>query len=151
MSAGFRAPEFFDKERVEATATVEDLWRNAKQHRQKLLENLGPGDLDKDMALHRGTVKEYHRGTMLGPFLVQEADKLFGSLWLPARRFCIQQGTEVVDGKLVPKFRQIDDYSEYGHNAAASLEEKIAIDDTDSTIGLVRVWAKALSGDTIRI
>eukprot|EP00972_Heterocapsa_arctica_P006113 900103-Heterocapsa_arctica.AAC.1 len=51
--------------------------------------------------------------------------------WLPARRFCIRQGTkEKIDPEsgratLVPRYRLIDDYSEVGHNSAAIVLESI--------------------------
>ena len=52
----------FEKKEVPASKSVEDLWKSAKLSRVKLLQSLSPGDADMDLALLRGTVKEYRPG-----------------------------------------------------------------------------------------
>ena len=137
----------FKPQQPSPSLTVDELLKEAKSRRASLMSSLRPGDPVFDQAILEGTRKEFARGTMRGPFSEEEALKKFGPLFLPARRFCIQQGFEESlnsEGVTVevPKFRLIDDFSESGHNSAASISETIPVDGTDSVVGLIRCWGK---------
>ena len=78
---------------------------------------------------------------MRGPFTEQQVSDMVGLLWLPARRFVIQQGYNA-NG---PIYLAIDDYSEYGHNDAAAIREKIHTDGTDVNANHIKSWARAVN------
>ena len=129
---------------------LESLMRDARGLRARLLRSVGPsGDSSIDEAIWQGSMKEVEQGTMLGPLSLEEAEVRFGPLFLPARRFCIVQGTREVllpDGSagVEPKYRLIDDFSEVGHNAAANIRENIVVDDVDFIVVAARRLGAAL-------
>ena len=129
---------------------VEQLWRESKSSRRKMLDSLRPGDPEFDQAILKGSQKEFFKGTMGDPYSEQEAISRFGPLFLPARRFCIQQGVEVTTSPTgevseTPKFRLVDDFSEYGHNQVACVHETISTDGVDSIAGVCKSWFRAFS------
>ena len=140
-----------------AELSIPDLWRSARGRRAQLFASIRPAHRELDEALLAGTRAEFQAGTMRGPYTIQEAEARWGAgTWLPARRFCISQGTKLValeDGSFVEKqkFRQIDDYSEVGHNSAAHLRETIVTDGVDSTVGVVKAWARAAAAQDGRV
>lgn len=91
-------------------------------------------EVDKDLA--ECTKVEVNDGHLLGPFTEEEMNFRMGSkAWLPARRFPIEQ-----NGKLRP----IDDFSEFGHNAAFGSEEKVSLKNIDSIVTVSRAWLESV-------
>ena len=65
---------------------------------------------------------EIEERTMKGPYSWDRAGALFVPPFLPARGLCVQQGEKIcADCTAQPTYRQIDDYSELGHNGCADL------------------------------
>ena len=92
---------------------------------------------------------------MVGPYPKGTLDLMFDGLWVPSRRFAIQQGFEPSEADdlleslapselpwtpdppaadAVPKHRNIDDLTDPGINDAAACHEKIDIQGVDTTL-----------------
>jgi hypothetical protein len=141
----------FREQKPKDSRSVDWLLRSAGEWRAKLQSSITSVSKEIDAATLRGTQKEFDRNTMRGPLEIDEVTREVGPLWVPARRFTIQQGFETDSGEddegkpnRKPKYRQIDDYSEPGHNATAIIHEKIDTRGVDSTIGMAQLWGRAL-------
>ena len=78
---------------------------------------------EHEAELYDITVKEAEeKGWLQGPMEFAEVCNLFGSQWLPVRRFCVEQR-----GKLRP----IDDFCENRLNQAFSSVDKISLKTMD--------------------
>ena len=112
MFGKFPATGVFPEKEVEATNNVEKLMRASRWSRRALLGSMRPsGDDELDKAIYKKTQEELEWGMLNGPFTEEQLTAKLGPLWVPARRFGILQGD----------YRQIDDYSEYGHNATSEI------------------------------
>ena len=139
----------FLKQAPKATLTVPELMKSCKTMRAKLVASIGPSDSTLDLATLKNTNKELQDGTMLGPYSLGEVERLVGPLFLPARRFTIQQGEKPNEaGVMMPAYRCIDDYSEVGHNSAAVIREKIDVQGSDVSIANARGWLTAVDWKT---
>lgn len=135
MFGKFPATGVFPEKEVEATNNVEKLMRASRWSRRALLGSMRPsGDDELDKAIYKKTQEELEWGMLNGPFTEEQLTAKLGPLWVPARRFGILQGD----------YRQIDDYSEYGHNATSETSETIDAGGLDWAVGIAKVWAQAL-------
>ncbi len=107
MFGEFPVTDVFPKKEVKATSSIEKLMRSSKWSRRALLGSMRPsGDEELDKAIYEKTLEELEWGMLKGAFTESELTEKLGPLWVPARRFGIHQGD----------YKQIEDYSEYGHN-----------------------------------
>ena len=126
----------FPLRRREASRSIEDLWRSSRSAREHILRSVvASTDAQLDRAVYNETIAEIARGWLVGPIEVQDLDSEF-PLWLPARRFGLQQGS---------KIRVIDDYSECGQNSAVSAEETIDPSDLDAVAVSARLHMLAFA------
>ena len=65
-------------------------------------------------------------------------ERLSSKVWIPARRFPLEQGD---------KIRPIDDFSEFGINSAFGSEERVSLKSLDSVVAVVRAWQESVIGD----
>ena len=150
MASGFpllgniEATGVFPPKTSDASATIEDLWRNSRSLQNLAISAMGPSSDPKlDEAVSEATQEEVGKGWLLGPFTREELSAKHG-LWVPVRRFGIWQG----GGS-----RVIDDYSEYGQNNCTSTVEKIDVGGVDVVASLARgVLAAVVSEErTVRV
>ena len=119
--------------------SLQDLMKTSKWARRSLISRVGPGsDPEADTLMWKTALEEKDAGWLLGPFDEAEMDHRHGSLWLAARRFVIVQSG---------KYRQIDDYSEHGHNSTVWTDERIPMGGVDEILVLAKIMAGAVSGD----
>ena len=126
---------------------------------------MGPSKPALGEAVRTGTQAEVERGNMVGPYPKSTLDLMFdGGLWVPSRRFAIQQGFEPSEADdlleslppselpwtpdppaadAVPKHRNIDDLTEPGINDAAACHEKIDTQGADNIAATLLAWAAA--------
>ena len=122
-----------------AKITVKAALHGAADAKKELRRNTPGKWSDIDQALVDCTYKEVEDGHLLGPFTEADIDKRLGSrVWLPARRFPIQQGQ---------KLRPIDDFSENGHNAAFGASEKVSLKSLDTVVAVSRALLESPSDD----
>ena len=80
---------------IPAEILVDALMRVATAWRTRLVQAMGPSsDLNADAALTRKTYDEVVLGNLHGPFTEAEMQARVGSLFVPTRRFVVQQGYE---------------------------------------------------------
>ena len=89
----------FKEQKPKDSRSVDWLVRSARGWRSKLQSSVGPVSKEIDAATLRGTQKEFDRNTMRGPLGIDEVTKEVGPLWVPARRFTVQQGFEMDSGE----------------------------------------------------
>ena len=112
--------------------SVATLWESARSSQAKVCSKLHRGQSAEDKQLWDLTLEEVQQGGLLGPFTVDQVEEHAGKLWVPARRFPIQQGT---------KLRPIDDFSEYGINSAFGSSEKISLKGVEHfPHGFLPIW-----------
>ena len=87
-----------------------------------------------DAKVYAKTLEEVKSGKAAGPFSASDLTQQFPS-WLPARRLGIVQGEDV---------RQIDDFSEYGHNDTSATVERVDAAGVDRVVGLAKIWTDAV-------
>ena len=68
------------------------------------------------------------KGWLIGPLSSSEVASRLGALWIPARRFGVDQGKKV---------RNVDDCSKYGTNAAYHATEKMTLGGVGEVINIV--------------
>ena len=150
MAAGFpllgniEATGVFPEKKTDATATLRDLWSQAKALQATALSAVGPSSDPKlDEEVTKVTKEEVEKGWLVGPYTPEQLSSKHG-LWVPVRRFGIWQGSGS---------RVIDDYSEYGQNACTSTVEKIDVGGIDTVASLARGVLAALdaSSRTVRV
>ena len=78
---------------------------------------------------------EVEKGWASGPFTEEEMTERMGPLWLPARRFGIEQGD---------KTRQIDDISECFHNVCVTTTDKVTVSGVDGIANFSKCWAECI-------
>ena len=83
-------------------------------------------------------MEEITEGCLAGPFSAQQLNEKFGKHWLPARRFPVVQGI---------KIRPVDDFSQFGVNAAFGTAEKISMLGVDQVVGWAKAWCESTSDD----
>ena len=114
--------------------TVRHLWASAKDS-QEDVQNFQPQKIDElameVWKLTAGPGGEVETGLLKGPMSKEEISKQVGSLWIPARRFGIQQGA---------KIRPVDDFSQYGINRAFGSEQKVSLLGIDHVVS----WSRAI-------
>ena len=98
------------------------------------------GDAELDAAVYAGTLAELgaERKWLRGPFTATELSDLLGPLWVGCRRFGLKQGG---------KIRLVDDYSEYGVNAATGSSIKFSMHGVDAIASTARAWGAAVHED----
>ena len=120
----------------QAKIPVKAALRGALQAKEALGLPRGTKWSELDDKLVEATLQE--DGHLKGPFSQAEMDLRMGSkVWLPARRFPIQQSE---------KLRPIDDFSEFGHNMAFGSNEKVSLKSLDTVVTFSRAWLEA-TGD----
>ena len=94
-----------------------------------------------DSRLVECTLQELEDGHLCGPFSESQMNERLGSkVWLPARRFPIEQSD---------KLRPIEDFSEFGHNSAFGAEEKVTLKNFDTVVAVTRAWLEAESSQGV--
>ena len=143
MTCGFPVAGAFPRTLVfpsatrEAKLSVEDLWRDRERVRGEVLASCGPSaDSEVDRKLLQITRDEVEKGWLKGPLSAEDLEQL--GLWIPGRRFSVQQG---------PKTRPIDDFTCSRVNDTVSAEETIDPSDVDHIAAVMRLHADALSID----
>ena len=126
----------FPERKHEASKTKEDVLKAAKWSRRSLAGSMrASARPDVDRAVYEKTIEELGEGQLVGAFTEEQLSEQLGPLWVAARRFGVVQGD----------VRACDDYSEFGHNASSSTEEKVDTGGVDVVAGLVKVWVHALA------
>jgi len=87
-----------------------------------------------DAAIYQKTLDECNRGWARRSSKA-ELDSKYGPLWLPARRFGVEQGGD---------YRPIDDFSEFGVNDTSSTKESVDVGGVDDIVGLAKAWIEAV-------
>ena len=123
----------------EAKISVRSLLGNAEEAKRKI----GAGRKFAWSKLHQDLADiiadEVEIGLLNGPLTEEQMNVKLGSkAWVPARRFPLDQA-----GKLRP----IDDFSEFGHNAAFGAKEKVTLKSLDTVVALSRAWLASDAGD----
>ena len=119
--------------------SIQDLMRTSKWARRSLMSRVGPGDdKEADSLMWTTALEERDAGWLQGPFDEEEMNLRHGPLWLAARRFVILQSG---------KYRQIDDYSEHGHNATVWTDERIPMGGVDEIIVLAKTMVGSVNSD----
>ena len=122
-----------------AGITVGMLMKVAKWAQKALANSTkGSGDNELDKEVYRTTIGEKDKGWLQGPFTAEEISSRLGGVWVPSRRFGIQQGG---------KTRNIDDYSEYLVNSSFGSWEKIEVGGVDEICGAARTFIKLFMGN----
>jgi len=125
------------------TISQETLWANAKSTR-RAIHALGPPEFKDE--LWRSTIEERDAGGIRGPYSEHELSSRLGPLWVPARRFGVQQGVKVdADGATVPKIRAVDNFSLPGTNSAFGADEKVSMLGLEQVVGWARGRAESLA------
>ena len=122
---------------------IEALWARARTSRKLISAAKQPDYAD---TLWAATIEERDAGGIRGPFTEDELTRRKGPLWVPAKRFGIQQGTKVAaDGRTVPKIRAVDDFSKPGTNAAFGSDEKVIMLGLDQVVSWSRGRADSIA------
>ena len=109
-----------------ATITTNELKARSAITRRSIISACGSsGDSVRDVALFAKTMDERDSGWLRGPFSEQQITEQLGTLWVPSRRFGLQQSD---------KLRPIDDASEPGINDALTTTEKLQLHDLDVVV-----------------
>ena len=138
MSGEFPETGLFPKQVREAAIQKEELWRTAKYAQDKVSElTKASRDSVLDQKVWAMTLEEKERGWIDGPFSKEEVSLRVGRLWVPSRRFGLQQGE---------KTRLIDDVSEFQTNGTVRLQEKLELGGIDEVIMVARVLQECLCG-----
>ena len=131
MVGPFPDTQVFREKTVEATMSLPQLAQSSKWARRALLGSMrGSEDPNMDKAIYEKTLEEVSAGRARGPFTEEELIVKLGTDFLPARRFGIEQNGS---------YRQIDDFSEFGHNETASRVETVYVGGVD-LFALARRW-----------
>ena len=127
----------FGHKRVEPKASVRQLLEAARA--AQLAASSGStssGCTKLDQELYAETIRERDETPNLrGPFSVDELTQMLGPLWVPARRFGLQQR-----GKLRP----IDDFSEFGQNSTLGTSFKVDLGGLDEVLGIARAFISSV-------
>ena len=148
MAAGFkvvgkgpRTGVFPDKHQP-ASRSIAELFATAR-HAQSACESLGARTAEHDTAVWDGTQEELERGWLKGPFTLQELTSRLGPLVVPVPRFGVKQGDA---------YRVIDDFSVFGHNECAELDESVDPGGVDDVVNVGRAWLTAIvNGRHVRV
>ena len=114
--------------------SIRHLWASAQEAQKDVLKPRAQQDdkLAKTVwDITAGPGGEVESGLLKGPFTPEQISEQVGKLWVPARRFGLQQGA---------KIRPVDDFSQYGTNRAFGSEQKVAILGVDHVLA----WTRAL-------
>ena len=108
--------------------SIRHLWASAQEAQKDVL--LPRAQQDDKLAktvweITAGPGGEVESGLRKGPFTPGQISEQVGKLWVPARRFGLQQGA---------KIRPVDDFSQYGTNRAFGSEQKVAILGVDHVL-----------------
>ena len=121
----------------EATMTIDDLKRAAKQNRAEVMAmTRSSGDAGLDRAVFDITMDEVAKGWLVGPVEIEDLD--FLGEWTLSRRFGVAQGEKV---------RPIDDYSVSQVNSALAASESIDPSDVDQICANARLHSDAFCID----
>ena len=134
-----------DSEEKLPKTTVRHLWASAKESQREVQcsEAQRKDDLAKEVwDLTMGPGGEVESGILRGPLSAEELTKQVGSLWIPARRFGLQQGT---------KIRPVDDFSQFGTNRAFGSEQKVSILGIDHVVSWSRAILQSAKDDYFQI
>ena len=82
------------------------------------------------------TMEEVSGGGLLGPFTPEEITTDCGPLWIPSRRFAVEQND---------KLRPIDDFSEHSINAAFGAGQKVSMKGLDHVVHLSRARLQSVN------
>ena len=125
----------FESHVHEPSKTISEAMAAAPWVRPALRGSLRPSAVPGlDEKVYAKTVDEVSRGKAAGPFSAEALSGMLGE-WMPARRLGIAQGDDV---------RQIDDFSEFGHNDTSGTAERIDIGGVDRVVGLAKIWMDAV-------
>ena len=116
------------------------LYLTAKKTRQDLIEQIQAQEVTPVLQevwnkTVEGPDSEVSKGWASGPFTEEEMTERMGPLWLPARRFSVEQGD---------KTRQIDDFSECFHNACVTMTDKVNVSGIDAIANFAKCWAECI-------
>ena len=114
--------------------TIKHLWASAKDAQKQALSQSSKQEdslTQKVWEITAGKDGEVEAGLLRGPFTPQQISDQVGNLWVPARRFGLQQGTKV---------RPVDDFSQFGINRAFGSEQKVSILSIDHVVA----WTRAV-------
>ena len=114
--------------------TIRHLWASAADAQKDVLEHRSKQEekLTKEIwKLTTGPEGKVEAGLLKGPLTKEEVVKQVGKLWIPAKRFGLQQGK---------KLRPVDDFSQYGTNRAFGSRQKVSILGIDHVVA----WSRAL-------
>ena len=120
--------------------SMRSLWSGAREAQKKVLSPQDTRQWSKDdQELWEETLLEEKAGNLEGPFTPEQLETQVGSLWIAARRFAVRQGQ---------KLRPIDDFSEFGINAAFGASEKVQMKNLDQVVAWSRAWAEGVKSGT---
>lgn len=120
--------------------SMRTLWSGARDAQRKVLSPQDGHQWSKDdQELWDETLVEERAGNLEGPFTPDELETQVGKLWIAARRFAVRQGE---------KLRPIDDFSEFGINAAFGASEKFQMKNLDQVVAWLRAWAEGVKSGT---
>jgi len=124
--------------------SMRSLWSGAREAQKKVMTVEEAGRWTEDDAeLWDLTMAEERAGNLAGPYTPEEIETQVGRLWIAARRFSIRQGE---------KLRPIDDFSEFGVNAAFGASEKVLMKNLDQVVAWSRAWAEGVaSGSRLQL
>ena len=116
------------------------LYLSAKQSRRDLITEIQAQEMTPVLReVYKKTVgtpeSEVERGWASGPFTEEEVTQRLGPLWIPCRRFGVDQGE---------KIRQIDDFSECFHNACVTMTDKVTVSGVDAIANFSKCWAECI-------
>ena len=114
--------------------SIRHLWASAADAQVDVLEHKSKQEEELTKAIWEittGPEGEVKAGLLKGPLTKEEVTKQVGKLWVPAKRFGLQQGK---------KIRPVDDFSQYGTNRAFGSRQKVSILGIDHVIA----WSRAL-------
>lgn len=123
----------FDAERL-PKITSEMLLSGAKVAQKSARAPRPPDDLSSK--LWDATMEEVRGGGLLGPYTAEVITSECGPLWIPSRRFAVEQ-----NGKLRP----IDDFSEHNINAAYGAGQKVSMKGLDHVVNLTRARLQSVN------
>ena len=119
----------------QARISMKAALRNAAEAKRVIKQGRGGAWTDLDSKLVEATHQEVQEGHLKGPFSEEQMDsRLSSKIWLPARRFLVEQS-----GKLRP----IDDFSEFGHKLAFGSHETGRLKSLDSVAACARAWLES--------
>ena len=122
------------------------LMKQARLARKSIIQQIEGTPCDHILqGLYSKTVtdedSEINQGWASGPFTEEEIIKRRGPLFLPCRRFGVEQGE---DDQGNPKIRPIDDFSEHFHNSCVTMVDKITVSGIDGIANFIKLWAECL-------